>query len=133
MSDLRPQRLVGRRIVARPEALDTAVWPADGLPLRLAEDDVLLLGGDGAIEIDDPDALIVRDAGHVGVWLEGTDLDLIASVVEWRLPVDRPALSQGAVAALPARLWCEDHRVLVIVVAPLGAELEERLTAAAAA
>jgi hypothetical protein len=123
----------GLRVVAAPAALDAATWPEGTLPLRLAPDDVLLIAADLAdvnvrVAVDDPDAIVADDAGFAAVVLDEPAAGaILPRVVEWPLPTSRPALAQGALAGLPARLWCEDARVVVLVPAPFAADLEERL------
>jgi hypothetical protein len=123
----------GLRVVAAPAALDAAAWPAGTLVLRLAPDDVLVLQADLddrriAVAVDDPEAIVEDDAGFAAVVLEEPGASaLLPHVVEWPLPARRPALAQGALAGLPARLWCEDERIVVLVPAPFAADLEERL------
>jgi len=136
-----PSAVVGLRVVAAAAALDRAIWPAGAIVLRLAPDDVLLLdaavtGGLGdrsTVAVDDGDAIVARDAGFAVVEIaEPAASALLASVCAWPLPTSRPALAQGAIAGLPGRLWLEPTRVLVLVPAPLAAELAERLAAAGA-
>jgi hypothetical protein len=128
-----PRPVRGLRIVATPAALDAARWPAGSLALRLAPDDLLLVRADLddwrlAAAVDDPEAIVEDDAGFAAVVLEEPGASaLLPHVVEWPLPADRPALAQGALAGLPAKLWCEEHRVVVLVPAPFAVDLEERL------
>lgn len=73
--------------------------------LRTAPDEVFAVGA-SAVEISDPHAIVEPEAGFVGRWL--TDAELAALVVphlEWPLPTERPALAQGSVAGVPARIW----------------------------
>jgi hypothetical protein len=123
----------GLRVVAAPAALDAAAWPHGTIPLRVAPDDVLLLHADLddrrlAVAVDDPEAIVEEDAGFAAVVLEEPGASaLLPHVVEWQLPAARPALVQGALAGLPAKLWCEEGRVVVLVPAPFAVDLEERL------
>ena len=120
------ERLLATRISARQDALDRARWPEETLVLRLADDDAIVLPA-RHVDVDDPDAIVEEDGGFAGQWVD--DLDQLAAVCAWPLPPEseRPALVQGAVAGLPARVWVEPDRALVIVPAPLAHELEERL------
>jgi hypothetical protein len=123
----------GLRVVAAPGALDATRWPAGTLALRLAPDDVLLVHADLddrrlAVTVEDPEAIVEEDAGFAAVVLEEPGASaLLPHVVEWPLPTTRPALAQGALAGLPAKLWCEEGRVVVLVPAPFAVDLEERL------
>ena len=76
----------------------------------------------------DPHAIVTRDTGFAGAWLEQSEaLDFLERACSWRLPDERPALAQGAVADLPVKLWLEKERVLFLVPAPLAHALEERM------
>jgi hypothetical protein len=138
-------RLTGLHVVADPAALDTASWdpgaveavaPAAAVPtgtagagpvtvLRFAPDEAFALGARG-IAIDDPDAIVVDEAGFVGAWCALADL---VHHVEWSVPPDGPVLAQGAIAGVPAKLWIPGggDRVLLLAAAPYAHELSERL------
>jgi hypothetical protein len=111
----------GLRIVARPDALDRAVWHDAGtglgfaledegadpgpLVIRFAPDEALALVGSGStVDIDDPDAIVVEETGFLAL---GFDADEFATVVvphiEWAIPAG-PASAQGAIAGVPAKL-----------------------------
>jgi len=54
--------------------------------------------------------------------------DDVAHHVEWSIPVERPALAQGSVANVPARVWLpDDGNVLLITAAAYANELANRL------
>ena len=115
MLALEPLR--GLRVVADPAALDAARWQGTTVTvLRFAPDDAFGLGADG-VEVDDPDAIVEDEAGFVGAWLP---IEVVAAHVEWPLPDDRPALAQGAVANVPAKVWLpDDGEVLLVTAAAL--------------
>jgi hypothetical protein len=114
-------------IVAAPEALNAANWPAEARVLRIASDEVLILPPVEPVEIDDVHAIVVQDGGFSGVWLPASDaLDLLERTCEWELPSQRPAFAQGMAAGLPMKLWLEADRVLLIVAAPFAIDLQER-------
>lgn len=118
--------LHGIRVVADPAALDAATWEGERMTvLRLAPDDALGLGA-AAVTVDDVDAIVEPEVGFVGAWLP---VEEIASHVEWPLPLDRPALAQGNVAGVPAKVWLPDrHRhVLLIATAAHAHDLASRL------
>lgn len=122
-----PEQIRGRRVVAAPAALDAAVWPAGARVVRIAPDDVLVLG-DGPLVVADPDAIIEDDAGHAALRLAPDEAaDVLARHVRFPLPTERPAVAQGAVADLPARIVLDADAVLVLVPAPFAHELAERL------
>jgi hypothetical protein len=121
--DLRPVRAT--RVVAAPAALDGAALPAGAVVLRLAPDEALVLG-DGPITVDDPHALVASDHGWsvaVLTWPEAQRH--VLSHVEW--PVPERGLAQGRVAGVPAKLWLEADRVLLVAATSHADELTERL------
>ena len=93
------ERLHGLRVVADPDALDTARWQGDDLTvLRLAPDDAFAIGATD-VDIDDQHAIVESETGFAGAWLP---LEVVARHIEWSLPTERPTLAQGAVANVPA-------------------------------
>jgi hypothetical protein len=119
-------RLHGLRVVADPAALDAARWhgPADVTVLRLAPDDAFAIGAE-SVEVDDEHAIVESEPGFAGAWLP---LETVAHHVEWSLPRERPALAQGAVAQVPARVWLpDDGDALLITAAAYADELASRL------
>lgn len=120
------EELTGLRIVASPEAIDSAVWPAGSIPLRIAADDVLLLNGTSAI-IGDHHAILEPESTFQGRWLDRAVVEeWVAGNADWLLPAG-DGFSQGMVAALPVKVWAAGSRALVIVPASFGAELAARL------
>ena len=124
------ERLHGLRVVADPAALDAARWHGgDVTVLRFAPDDVLSLGAE-AVDVDDEHAIVEAEAGYVGVWLPIGDLE---RHLEWPLPTERPALAQGAVAGVPAKVWLpadgpdNGDQALLLTAAAYDAELGGRL------
>ena len=99
------ERIHGWRVVAAGDALDSAAWLGDDVVvLRFAPDEAFGLGA-GGVEIDDPDAIQEVEHGFVGVWLTSRELHGAVAHLEWALPTERPALAQGAIAGIPAKLW----------------------------
>ena len=119
------ERLHGLRVVADPSALDAARWHGtDVVVLRLAPDDAFAIGAD-TVDIDDEHAIVEQEPGFVGAWLP---VEVVAHHLEWSLPTDRPALAQGAVAQVPARVWLpDDGDALLITAAAYADELAGRL------
>lgn len=120
-----PERLGGLRVVADPAALDGARWHGNEVTvLRLAPDDALGLGASG-VDVDDEHAIVESEGGFVGAWLPIGD---VLPHLEWRLPTERPALAQGAVAGVPAKLWLPtDGDALLVTAAAYADELAGRL------
>ena len=119
------ERLTGLRVVAEAAALDAAYWGEDITVLRLAPDDVFAIDAT-SVTVDDEHAIVEPEVGLSGAWVA---LDAVRRHVEWQLPAERPALAQGFVATIPARVWLPDDsdRVLLITAAAYADELAGRL------
>jgi hypothetical protein len=99
-----PEPLTGWRVVARPDTLDALEQASVGSTLRLAPDDLLLVGSGAAPSVEDRDAIVVPDAGFVAWALDRAELQELAQRhVEWEVPVTGPAVAQGHGSA---RLVC---------------------------
>lgn len=128
--ELRP--LPSRRVVASPAALDVARWTGAAAVLRFAPDEALGVGATG-VDVDDPAAIELPEAGFVGAWLSAAELAaLVVPHLEWPLPAAGPALAQGKIAGVPAKLWLApagDARgaALLVTHAALAHELVDRL------
>ena len=117
----------GRRVVASATALDAAQWPDGALVLRLAPDDVFVIGP-GDLAVDDEHAIVCDEAGWSGVWLPVDVFEALAqSHIHWSVPGQRPAFAQGLMAQIPVKLWLENERVLVLTATVSRHELMERL------
>ena len=122
-----PEVLQGRRVVAMPAALDSAVWPADSVVLRVAPDEVLVVG-DGDSLVGDPHALIEDDASLAGIELPFAEAgDVLARLCDWEWPIPGELVSQGLMAGIPVKVWTGSDRVLLIVPSSYLHEVEERL------
>jgi len=119
------ESLRGLRVVADPAALDGAVWRgADVAVLRLAPDDVFAIGAE-TVDIDDEHAIVEQEPGSAGAWLP---VEVMAHHLEWPLPAERPALAQGFVATVPAKVWLpDDGEALLLTAAAYADELAGRL------
>jgi hypothetical protein len=122
--------LTGLRVVADAAALDSARWDVAGdqadapIVLRFAPDEAFAIGARG-VTVDDPDAIVEVECGYVGAWCP---FDVVRPQTEWAPPTYRPALAQGSVAGVPAKVWLpDDGDVLVVVTAAHAAGLAERL------
>ncbi|MGD9705535.1 MAG: hypothetical protein AB7Q42_17385 [Acidimicrobiia bacterium] len=125
MLALEPLR--GVRVVTSPEVLDNAPWTDRVVVLRFAPDDAMILGT-SALEVSGEHAIVVDETGFVGCWLSPEDL--VARVlphVDWPLPEERPALAQGLVAGVPAKLWLTADQSLLLCAAAYADELSGRL------
>ena len=123
MPALEPLR--GLRVAADPAALDVARWHGpDVTVLRLAPDDALAIGAE-TVDVDDEHAIVEPESGFAGVWLP---VEVIAHHLEWPLPAERPALAQGFVATVPAKVWLpDDGEALLLTAAAYADELAGRL------
>lgn len=115
----------GLRVVADPDALDGARWRgADVTVLRFAPDDAFAIGADG-VEVDDQHAIVEPETGFSGAWIA---LDDVTRHIEWSIPDERPALAQGSIAGVPAKLWLPDDGLVLLLTATAYAdELASRL------
>ncbi|MDQ3553952.1 MAG: hypothetical protein M3395_06040 [Chloroflexota bacterium] len=125
------EAMPGLRVVARPEALDGAPWGEESVALRFAPDDAFVIGVSGgwlAGRIADDHAIVEPETGFVGTWLNPHELaEAVEPHIEWPLPAARPAFAQGLIAGVPAKLWLEDDRALLLCAAAYAHELTERL------
>ena len=122
-----PDRIAALRVVASPVALDDLAWTDDDVvALRLAPDDLLAVGA-ASVQLAG-EHIVVDEAGFVGWWLtpEEVTTDVLPHV-DWPLPSERPALAQGLIAGVPAKLWLAEDRALLLCNAAYAHELEERL------
>lgn len=118
------------RVVAATAAIDAAELDTDAISLRLAPDELLVLGS-GPVAVADEHAIVVADAGWSGVWLDAATAEqFLRHSCEWEPPRARPAFAQGMVAHLAIKVWFEAERTLLLLATPLAAELEERLDGA---
>jgi hypothetical protein len=129
-----PEQLHGTRFVAAPSLLDEVTWPDDDLLpggrtfLRLAPDDLLIVHRGSMVAAWQGESSIQeKESGFVGWWLTPEELDHVVAHVDWPLPAERPALAQGLVAGVPAKLWLAEDRALLLCAAAYAHELMERL------
>lgn len=122
-----PEILEALRVVAEPDALDRSHWPGDSVVMRLAPDEVLVVGAESA-SIADPHAVIVREHGFCSVELPREVFDeWFSRESSWPLPAGEPAFAQGEVAGLPVKIHLDGDRVLIVTRSSLRHELEARL------
>ena len=120
--------LAGLRVVAQPGALDAATWEGDApiAVLRVAPDEALAIGAAG-VEVADEHAIVEPEPGFSAARLDSAGLEKVLAHVEFRLPADRPALAQGKVAGVPAKLLLDEDGALLVVQTAYVADLEARL------
>ncbi|MEI7618222.1 MAG: hypothetical protein WCK14_06330 [Actinomycetota bacterium] len=124
--------LRGIRVVSAPHILDAATWPAHVTALRIAPDDIFAIAATEAdaaeVEAADPHSIVVDETGFVGCWLDQQELEHITRHIEWHAPSHRPALVQGYVAGVPAKMWLTNELSLLLCASPYAAELSERIS-----
>lgn len=121
-----PEPLAALRVVAAPEALDDLTLADEHPALRLASDDMLVIGAVSAQVVGEH--LLVDEAGFVGWWLTPEEVnEAVLPHVDWPLPTARPAFAQGLIAGVPAKLWLAEDRALLLCSAAYAHELMERL------
>ena len=129
------ETLFGTRINALPAALDAANWGPDTIAMRISPDDLFVYNdmfspkniGVDAIRAIDEHAIIESETGFSGTWLAPNQFDEILTHIEWSLPTERPALAQGFIAGVPAKLWLTDDIAMLLCGRPNIADLIERL------
>ena len=122
------ERLIGTRIVALPEAIDSAEWPAGALVLRLAPDEVLVNAAVNADAVPDAHAIVEHETGYSGVWVDrAAAVEFLQRECDWEIPADVTAFTQGLVAGLPVKVWFDRDLILFIVASPFATDLSERL------
>ena len=98
--------------------------------VRISPDDVFLIGEAEPTVPDDPHAIIAIERGFAAARLSADDVERIAlHHIEWMLPHHRPALAQGQIAGVPAKLVLHaDGSALILVGCAARHELEDRLS-----
>ena len=122
-----PEPIPALRVVATPQDLDDLTWTDDAARLRLAPDELMLVGA-ATVQIAGEHVIVVDEAGFVGWWLTPDELnEAVVPHVDWPFPTNRPALAQGLVAGVPAKLWLAEDRALLLCAAAYAHELVDRL------
>ena len=106
MRELEP--IQGVRVVAAPAALEGATWNPDTLVWRIAPDEAFgwRVGKPlDAVQVDDQDAIIESERGFSAACLMPEDLAELRRNAEFAWPERRPALVQGKIAGVPAKVW----------------------------
>ena len=128
-AELSPQRLTGWRIIAEPAALDAVKWPTGSRVVRISPDDVFLIGAAEPRVEGDAHAIVTPEHGFSGIELSAAVVASIAEQhIEWQLPTDLPAMAQGQIAGVPAKLLlAADGSALLLVACAATDELLGRL------
>ena len=126
-------RAPGVRVVASPEAIDSAEWQDAGpgpeqfepLILRFAPDEAFAIGATG-VRLDDPDAITEAEVGYVAMMFPVDEfIDFVLPRIEWPAPVTRPAFAQGSIAGVPAKLYIDSTGAATVFI--LAAYLDDLL------
>ena len=133
------------RCFADPPALDQLPAIPDAIPLRIAGDELMLLTaaskGAGALAratahlaSADPQGVALEQTSGWKLWaLRGSDAaEAMARLCANRLPDERPGFLQSAVGDVPAKVLVTSKAIYVMVPAPYGHHLHERITEACA-
>ncbi len=121
--------LHGLRVVADPSAIDGVVagLAPEVTVLRIASDDLLLVGHVGIPSCTDPHAIVETDLGFSGAWLTRSEFDqIVRPHMEWSVPADG-RLGQGMIAGVSSKVHIDGTTVLVVCPSAFVDELEERL------
>lgn len=121
--------LVGWRIIAEPAALDAVKWPKGSRVVRISPDDVFLIGATEPKVPGDAHAIVTPEHGFSGIELSAAQVAAIAEQhIEWQLPSKLPAMAQGQIAGVPAKLLLSpDGSALLLVACAASHELVGRL------
>jgi hypothetical protein len=123
--------VTGVRIVATPAAIGAAAYePSKGMQLwRTSPDEGFAWHPERppTVTLDDPDAIVEPEHGFVRALLSPADLESVRRHVDYALPTELPALVQGKVAGVPARLALLGDAAILMVQAAYADELERRL------
>jgi hypothetical protein len=108
-------RAPGVRVIAAPDAIDGAAWQDAGpgpddfepLVLRFAPDEAFAVGATG-VHIDDPGAIAEPETGIMALMYPVDEFQsFVVPRIEWRIPDERPAFTQGSIAGVPAKLYLD--------------------------
>jgi hypothetical protein len=120
--------VAGWRVIATPAALDAAPWPAGSQVVRISPDDAYVIGATEPTVPADAHAIVTPEFGFSLAVVH--DVTALAEQhIEWQLPTSRPALAQGQIAGVPAKLVLHaDGSAQLLVASAARHELQERLS-----
>lgn len=121
-------QVTGWRVIAEPAALDAAAWPTGSQMVRISPDDAFVIGAALPAVSGDDFAIVTPESGFSIANV--VDIAALAERhIEWSLPADRPALAQGQIAGVPAKLVLHaDGSAQLLVASAARHELQERLS-----
>ena len=97
--------------------------------MRISPDDVFLIGAAEPKVAGDAHAIVTPEHGFSGIQLSAEQVASIAEAhIEWQLPTKLPAIGQGQIAGVPAKLLlAADGSALLLVACAATHELLARL------
>jgi hypothetical protein len=122
-----PEPIETVRVVASPSAIETVRWASDTVGIRVAADELLVVGAD-APDVADPHAIVEPDRGFAAVSIAAASIDDLQGRASWPLPREPGSSGQGLLHGVPVKVVVRaDGSVVVIVARAYAHELEERL------
>jgi hypothetical protein len=118
------------RVVSTPNAIDTAITPANKIIMRTAPDAVMVLHAspDEVSVPDDEHAIIESEFGFSMIAVSRTEFDrFVRPLVEWRIP--ESGLAQGLCGFVPVKMWLKSDGVRILVATSFAETLLERMRA----
>lgn len=131
MADIITSPVAGWRVIASPAALDAMLTGPGCTVVRISPDDAFVIGTPEPRVPGDEHAIVTPEHGFAAVELTAAQVGAIAvEHIEWQLPAARPALAQGQIAGVPAKLVLHAGGGATLLVACAARhELDARLTA----
>jgi hypothetical protein len=116
-------------VIATPDALDVMVPTPGSTVVRISPDDAFVIGTAQPQVPGDAHAIVTPEHGFAAAELTADQVAAIAvEHIEWQLPASRPALAQGQIAGVPAKLVLHvDGGATLLVACAARHELEDRL------
>lgn len=129
MADIITEPVAGWRVIADPDALDAMLAGNGSTVVRISPDDAFVIATRQPRVPADEHAIVSPEHGFAAIELTADQVAEIAvEHIEWQLPATRPALAQGQIAGVPAKLVLHPGgRATLLVACAARHELEARL------
>ena len=119
------ETVTASRVVAEARTIEDGSWPAGSLVLRIAPDEVLMIG-DGEPRVIDPHAIVVPDSGWTMFRMATPNAAVVMEqCATWPLPAE--GFAQGMVAGIAAKAWVGRVEVQFLVPGVFADDFEQRL------